>query len=103
MANLNQVRQRMIVAITALAIVDVAAAGFLLSPLAQDQLTREHALEQTQQQLQIKEREVAPLRGMDRKLKQTEDDLAVFYRNRLPAKDSAIAAELGKLAGKHGV
>jgi type IV pilus assembly protein PilO len=103
MPNLNQVRQRMMVALVTLAIVDVAAAAFLVSPLAQDQVTREHALEQAQDELQIKTREVEPLRGMDQKLKRTDQDLSVFYRNRLPSKDSAIAAELGKLAAKNGV
>ena len=103
MPKLNQVRQRITVALVTLAVVDVAAAAFLLSPLAQNQLTREHALEQAQEELQIKTREVGPLRGMDQKLKRTEQDLSVFYRNRLPSKDSAIARELGKLAAQNGV
>lgn len=103
MPNLKQVRQRITVALVALAVVDVAAAAFLLSPLTQNALTREHALEQAQEELQIKTREVGPLRGMDQKLKVTEQDLAVFYRNRLPSKDSAIARELGKLATQNGV
>jgi type IV pilus assembly protein PilO len=46
---------------------------------------------------------VQPLRGLDAKLSGATADSDRFYRERLPASDSEVAAELGALTKKAGV
>lgn len=98
MANLKQTRNWLIAVLLALLILDAAVLAFLFSPFTQNSAAREQALAQAQNDLGIKSKEAEPLRGMDEKLKKTESDLDAFYHNRMPARDSAVATELGKLA-----
>ena len=53
--------------------------------------------------LQVKTREVEPLRGLDKKGVLAHEQIDDFYKTRLPAEDSAIADNLGKLAASSGV
>jgi hypothetical protein len=46
---------------------------------------------------------VEPLRGLDAKLAAATGEADRFYRDRLPASDSGVAAELGALTKKAGV
>src|SRR5207244_13277801 len=54
-------------------------------------------------QLQSKNREVAPLRGLDKKVAIASQQIGEFYKGRLPAQNSALSAEFGKLASQNGV
>src|SRR5262245_29120708 len=91
----------MLVVIAVLSLCAIAAATYLFTnPSSAD---REQAYTASQNQLQLKEREVQPLRGMEGKLKVADKEINSFYRDRLPDKSSEIAAELGKLAARNGV
>ena len=91
----------MLVALTVLSLCAIAAAVYLfVNPSSAD---REQAYVAEQNQLQIKQKEVQPLRGMENKLKLAEKEIDSFYRERLPDKSSQIAQELGKLATRNGV
>jgi Tfp pilus assembly protein PilO len=103
MPNLSQNRKRMQVAMIALLVIDVLAIAFLLSPLRSSQEQREHDLEQAKNDLQLKQKEVAPLLGMEEKLKNADSDLTKFFSDRLPERQSAIATELEKLADQNKV
>jgi type IV pilus assembly protein PilO len=81
----------------------VALVAFLFSPWAQRPAAREQALKQVQDQFAVKQKEVGPLLGMDRKLATAQVQLDDFYKTRLPARNSDIVAELGKLAASNGV
>ncbi|HZR28476.1 MAG TPA: hypothetical protein VFA71_06820 [Terriglobales bacterium] len=103
MANLTQTRKRMQVAIIVLLIVDVITIAFLFSPFTASREAREQRLEQAKNDLQIKRKEVEPLMGMEDKLKNADKELNKFYTDRLPERNSAIYAELGKLAQQNNI
>lgn len=103
MANLRQARKRLTAAAIVLAVLDVAAVGFLLSPLGHSRSARELEYAELRRELQTKIRDAVPLRGMDKKLDVARQEIADFYRERFPAQYSAISSELGKLASQTGV
>jgi type IV pilus assembly protein PilO len=98
MPNLNQTRKRMRAVMIGLLVLDALVIAFLFSPLTTPAEIRKHDLEKAQNELTLKTKEYEPLMGMDEKLKNAEKQLNVFYKNRLPEKNSAIDTELGKLA-----
>jgi len=103
MPNLKPIRKRMITAMSALGVLDLVLVGFLFSPWALRPGVREQSLQQAESEFGSKQKEVGPLLGMDKKLNTAQKELAAFYQNRLPQRNSAIVAELGKLAVQNGV
>ncbi len=53
--------------------------------------------------MQQKTRATEPLRDFDKKIVTAHQQIEDFYKNRLPAQDSAIYEELGKVAAQNGV
>jgi Tfp pilus assembly protein PilO len=103
MPNLSRTRKRIQIAMIGLLIVDALAIAFLLSPLRSGADQRKHDLEQAKNDLELKQKEVSPLLGMEDKLKNADKDLGKFFSNRLPERQSAIATELAKLAQQTNV
>jgi len=103
MASIREVRAKLLPVVLALVVVDLACVGYLLSPAGRSRAVRERDLSAMQSDLAAKRIEVLPSRGMDGKLKQASTDIADFYKERFPAQYSAVADELGKLAGDSGV
>jgi type IV pilus assembly protein PilO len=103
MADLREARKKMKIAIAVLALVDVLAVVMLYSPLVGSERSRRDQLDQLWRQLQQKTHEAEPLRDFDKKIVLARQQIADFYKTRLPAQDSAISEELGKLAGQNGV
>ena len=101
MSDLGLMRNRIKIAIAALVLVDVAAVAVLLTPVAGSAELRQQELQQSWQQL--KSRESAPWRGLDKKIPVAQRQIEDFYHDRFPAEDSSIAADLGKLASQTGV
>jgi type IV pilus assembly protein PilO len=99
--DLKRTRRRLKFAFAALALVDAAALALLLTPLAGMQETRTRDLRQLW--MEVKAREAAPWRGLERKLPRAMQQIDDFYRERFPAEESAISADLGKLASATGV
>jgi Tfp pilus assembly protein PilO len=56
-----------------------------------------------QRQLDIERKEVAPLMGMDEKLKKTRTDISAFYQQKIPSRSSEISQQLDKLRQENGV
>lgn len=102
MANLAQVRSRLQKAVIAMAVVDVIAVVFLLSPWAR-QSVRADELRQLERDLQARASEVVPLRGMDQKVEKARKQIQQFYQERLPTRASDIAQVLGEAASKSNV
>jgi type IV pilus assembly protein PilO len=73
------------------------------SPLVGSETSRTDQLRQLWQELQAKTRQVEPLRGLDKKIDTAQDQIGNFYRERLPAQDSDVPSELGKVAAASGV
>jgi len=103
MANLRNARKRFTTVVIILAVLDVAAIGFLLSPLGRSRSVREAEWADARRELQLKKADAVPLRGMDKKLDLARQEIADFYKDRFPAQYSAVSSELGKVAGETGV
>ena len=103
MPSLKRTRSRLMGAMAALGVLDIVLVAFLFSPWALRPAVREQALEEVQREFQVKQREVQPLLGMDKKLITAQSELDAFYKDRLPPRNSAIVAELGRLAAQNGV
>jgi type IV pilus assembly protein PilO len=101
MPDLRQTRNRLKLVIAALALVDVAALVVLFTPLGGSQETRQQQLEQLN--LERKARATAPWRGLDKKIPLAQQQIDEFYRDRFPSEDSAISADLGRVAAETGV
>ena len=103
MPDLRNTRRKLKIAIGTMLAVDVVALGVLFSPLVGSAHSRNAELTQLRLELQKKNREVEPLRGMDKKILVAKDQIAQFYKGRFAAKDSDLATELGRLASENGV
>ncbi len=61
------------------------------------------ALAGKQVELKAMDLQTAPLRGLDKRVAVTRDQIQNFYARRVPANYSSIAAQMGELAVKSGV
>src|SRR3984893_1915774 len=101
MPDLKQTRNRLKIAIAVLVLVDAVAVAMLVTPLAGMRESRQQELRQ--EWLQLKSREYAPWRGLDKKLPRAKEQIDQFYRDRFPAQESEISANLGAVASQSGV
>jgi Tfp pilus assembly protein PilO len=103
MPELGGTRSKLKIAIGALVVVDLMAVGLLLSPWIGSSESRRQELTALWQELQLKTRQVEPLRGLDKKIPLAGRQIADFYKDRLPGHESDVAQALGKLATESGV
>ena len=103
MPDLRETRHKVKIALAALAVVDVILIRVFFSPLVGSEGSRHQRLDQAWRELQQKTREVEPLRGLDKKIPLARKEIDQFYAQRLPSQDSAISADLGKVAAQSGV
>jgi type IV pilus assembly protein PilO len=103
MPDLSETRRKLKIAIGALIGVDLVAGILLVSPVIGSADSRRQELTQLWQELQLKTRQVEPLRGLDKKIPIANKQIAEFYKERLPGHESDVAAALGKLASENGV
>jgi type IV pilus assembly protein PilO len=102
-SDLKATRRKMKAALVAMLCVDLAALVVLISPLVGSSTSRRGQLTQLWQQLQVKTRQVEPLRGMDKKVALAKEQIDKFYQDRIPTQDSAISSQIGKVAAENGV
>jgi Tfp pilus assembly protein PilO len=103
MPDLRETRRKIKIALIAMLGVDLVAIVILVSPLVGSSQSRRAELDQLWQELQSKTRQVEPLRGMDKKVALAQQQINDFYKDRLPAQDSSISDQLGKVAAENGV
>jgi type IV pilus assembly protein PilO len=103
MPELRETRRKLRTIIATLAAIDVLLVVVLFSPLVGSEQSRKQQKEALWRQLQTKNREVAPLRGLDKKVAVASQQINDFYKDRLPAQNSAMSDEFGKLASQNGV
>lgn len=101
MPDLKQTRNQLKVIMAALAVVDIVALVVLFTPLGGSQEARQRQLAQLNQER--KARAAAPWRGLDKKIPQAQRQIEDFYRDRFPSEDSAVSADLGRVAAETGV
>lgn len=103
MPDLQNTRRKLKIAIAAMVVADVVAAGVLFSPLVGSSDSRQIQMSQLSAELQKKTRDVQPLIGMDKKIVLAKDQIGEFYKGRFAARDSELTTELGKLAAQNGI
>ena len=103
MAELQHSRRTLKIAIAAMLAADLVALAVLFSPLVGSAESRRIDMNQLSAELRKKNREVEPLRGIDQKVVLAKGQISQFYKDRFAARDSDLAAELGKVASESGV
>ena len=101
MGDLKKTRTHLKIAIGVLVLLDIAAAAALLTPWAGREDIR-HA-EMRQLWLNLKTRQSAPWRGLDKKIPVAQKQVEDFYRDRFPAGYSEISNTLDRIASQSGV
>src|SRR5690242_21925521 len=82
MNDVRQLRKRLTVVLAVLLGLDLICAVILLSPLGR---SRQSDIEALQAQLRLKTQQVQPLRGLDKKVLVAKQQIADYYRYRLPS------------------
>jgi len=103
MADLSRARNSIVAAMIVLGAVDVAALIYLALPLRAGAEKPSEVQRMAEEEYRRLRPETVPLKGIDQKLIQAQKDDAAFVENRLPARYSDVAAELGKLANANRV
>lgn len=103
MADLQNARKKLKIAVAAMLVVDVVAAGILFSPLVGSAESRRTQINQMFAEYRKKTREVEPLRDMPNKMQLAKGQIGDFYQDRFAARDSDLTTELGKLAAANGI
>ena len=102
MNNLAKLRQQFTLILGVLGAVDLLLIIYLLLPgtSVSGKAAQEQSLMDQETALS---REVAPLRGIDKKLSQTRVDIKAFYDQQVPSQFSQISQHLEKLTQEAGV
>jgi len=103
MPDLRETRRKMKITVGVLAGVSVLAGGLLVSPLVGSAAQRQQDLNQLRAQLTTKNRQVEPLRGIDKKIPLATKQIDDFYRDRFASHDSEVADALETLAKQTNV
>ncbi|HST10151.1 MAG TPA: GspMb/PilO family protein [Terriglobales bacterium] len=103
MPDLRDTRRKLKITIGVLAGVSALAGGLLVSPLVGSAAARQQDLNQARAQLTAKNRQVEPLRGIDKKIPLATQQIVQFYRDRFAEHDSDVAEALNNLAKETNV
>ena len=103
MPDLREKRKKLKIAIGVMVGVSVVSVGVLVSPLVGSTESRQQQLNQLRAQLTTKNRQVEPLRGLDKKIPLAMQQIDDFYKTRFSAHDSDVAETLGNLSKVTGV
>jgi Tfp pilus assembly protein PilO len=102
-ADVKQVRRKVIIALVAMFCVDLVCAAVLFSPIGRASRNASKHESQLWSELQAKTRETVPLNGLGGKIKDAKSEIKDFYSDRFPVRFAAVPEELGKLASENGV
>ncbi|MCI0354349.1 MAG: hypothetical protein L0099_04805 [Acidobacteria bacterium] len=103
MTNLRELRRKLVLVLTVLLLLDAGAFAFLLSPWGRNVEEFHDERNRLQRAKRLKDAEVGPARGMEKKLARARTDLETFFAERLAGQASAVPDRLGELAAKHRV
>jgi type IV pilus assembly protein PilO len=103
MPDLRQTRKNIKIALGVMAGVDLLALIVYISPLVGSAEGRRQEINQLQVELTTKTRQVAPLKDLPQKVHLASQQIAEFYKKRVPEQNSQLYAELGKLTAANGV
>lgn len=101
MPDLKQTRNKLTIIAAVLLVVDLVCVAMLATPIAGSQQSRDN--EKSQLWAELKKREKAPWRGLDKKIPEARKEIGEFYQDRLPDTYSAISTSLDKTGVESGV
>src|ERR1700740_1074194 len=103
MPDLRQTRKKIKSALAIMLGVDLVAGIVLLSPLVGSTDARRQELNQLWSELQLKTRQVEPLKNLPERGKLASRQISDFYEKRFPEHQSQVLTEFGKLASAEGI
>jgi type IV pilus assembly protein PilO len=103
MPDLRQTRKKIKSALAIMLGVDLIAGIVLLSPLVGSTDARRQELNQLWSELQLKTRQVEPLKNLPERVKLASRQIGDFYEKRFPEHESQVLMEFGKLASAEGI
>ncbi|HLJ28074.1 MAG TPA: hypothetical protein VKY85_15290 [Candidatus Angelobacter sp.] len=103
MIKLERMRTIFALLIAILLAADAGLVAYLVWPGGSNKTSRQAEAQRLRQELTIKTRDVAPLRGIDKKLVETRAAIDKFYAERILGRWSQISNEIHKLAQENGV
>jgi Tfp pilus assembly protein PilO len=103
LANIKEARRRFSLVLIVLVAVCLMAAGVLISPIGKSSRGSRERIQTLWNELRVKDREVMPLRGIDKKVVTAKEQISDFYETRLPFSYASVFDQLGKLASANGV
>lgn len=101
--NVPEARRRLLIVLCVLLVLDIAAVALLLSPIGRSRAARQDEYTAVRRQLEAKRRDSLPTRDMDKKLVAAHEQIATFYKDRIPDRYSDISQQIGKLASENHV
>ena len=103
MTAVRDLRKWAQVLLVVLAVVCVASAAVLLTPIAGGRTAKLKEDEQIRQLLLDERQKAFPVRDIDQKIQDARTEITSFYGTRFPEHTSEVAIELGKVAKENGV
>jgi type IV pilus assembly protein PilO len=103
MPDRRDTRRNLKIAVGVMAGVSLLSVAVLVSPLVGSKGARQQELNQLRAQLTAKNRQVEPLRGLDKKIPLASEQIDQFYKERFSAHDSDVVEALGNLSKETGV
>lgn len=103
MPDLRHTRKQIKTALVIMGAVDLLALIIYVSPLVGSTERRRQEISQAQAELVMKTKQVAPLKDLPQKVQLANQQIADFYKRRIPAQNSQLYDELGKLTSANGV
>src|SRR5262252_5248934 len=98
MPDLRETRRKLKITVGVLAGISLVSAGILFSPLVGSPAARQQELLQLRATLTTKNREVEPLRGLDKKIPLASQQIDQFYKERFSSHYSDVVEVLGNLS-----
>src|SRR5271169_1879825 len=103
MPDLRRTRKNLKTTLAIMAGVDLVAALVYFSPLVGSADSRRQEMNRLQTELNIKTRQVAPLKDLPQKVVLASNQITDFYKKRFPTQNSQVPTEFGKLATANSV
>jgi type IV pilus assembly protein PilO len=103
MPDLRDTRRKLKITIGVMAGISALSIGLLVSPLVGSTAARQQNLNELRAQLTAKNRQVEPLRGLDKKIPLATQQIDQFYKERFSAHDSDVVEALNNIAKETGV
>jgi type IV pilus assembly protein PilO len=103
MPDLRDTRRKLKIATGVMVGISLISGGLLFSPLVGSKAARQQELLQLRAQLTTKNRQVEPLRGLDKKIPLASQQIDQFYEERFSGRDSDLVEALGNLSKESGV